>query len=64
MTTNAFTRAYGHVANALATGTARRRDRRALAAAPDYVLRDLGIDPDTVRANPPETLPFLMLMQR
>jgi uncharacterized protein YjiS (DUF1127 family) len=64
MTTNAFSRAYGRIAGAFTTSANRIRDRRALATLPAHVLQDMGIDPDSVRAEPPATLPILMLMQR
>lgn len=62
--TNPLSRAYGRVAGAISASASRMRDRQALATAPNYVLRDLGIDPESVRAEPPSSLPMLMLLQR
>lgn len=62
--TNPLSRAYGRVAGAISASANRIRDRQALATAPAHVLRDIGIDPETVRTEPPSTLPMLMVMQR
>lgn len=62
--TNPLSRAYGRVADAISASASRMRDRQALATAPAYVLRDIGIDPASVRAEPPATLPMLMIVQR
>lgn len=61
--TNPLNRAYGRVAGAISASANRMRDRRALAVAPAHVLRDIGIDPASVRAELPSTLSLLMLLQ-
>lgn len=63
MTTNPLGRAYGRLAGAVSDAASRMRDRRHLASQPAHVLEDIGIDPASVRAEPPP-IGLLMLLPR